>query len=154
MESIFVLVIFFILITGGMIYYFNARKDTIREEQEKVRELDAIGVMQRLVSLNELRCSFGNFKSEVCFDKVKLDNFKGLTERSENKEYYFDLLGFSNVSIEFFETNGVINPTPIKLYNRGTNQYKSLSYFFTPIIVHDPINDENYYGILNISAYK
>ena len=76
METMAVLVIFFILAGIGFIFYINIMKGSIEAEKEEIRQLQAIEIAQRTVFLPELQCSEGeDIVKSGCIDVEMLEAF-------------------------------------------------------------------------------
>ena len=153
-ETIAVLLIFFVLIAFGLIFYVRVYSGSIEETGEEYFELKAIQTAQLVSFLPELQCTSPtsmNIVDDNCFDLLKV---KALSEiiKDDSKlrnEYYYDLFGSSKISIE------QIYPSEMKwdVYDKSSNK-KSKSSIKIPISLYNASSNRNNFGILNIDVYK
>ena len=153
-ETIAVLLIFFVLIAFGLIFYVRVYSGSIEETGEEYFELKAIQTAQLVSFLPELQCTSPtsmNIVDDNCFDLLKV---KALTEiiKDDQKlrnEYYYDIFGSSKISIE------QIYPSEMKweVYDKASNK-KSMSSIKIPISLYNASSKKNNFGVLNIDIYK
>lgn len=153
-ETIAVLLIFFVLIGLGLIFYVQVYSGSIEKTGEEYFELKAIQTAQLVSFLPELQCTSPtamNIVEDNCFDLLKVN---ALTEIIENdpklrNEYYYDLFGSSKISIE------QIYPSEMnwEIYNKSSNK-KSKSSIKIPILLYNATSNRNNFGVLNIDVYK
>lgn len=154
-ETIAVLLIFFVLIGFGLIFYVRVYSGSIQETGEEYFELKAIQTAQLVSFLPELQCTSPtsmNIVDDNCFDLLKV---KALSEIIKDNpklrnEYYYDLFGSSNISIE------QIYPSEMKwdVYDKSPANKKSMSSIKIPISLYNAISRKNNFGVLNIDIYK
>ena len=98
-ETIAILMIFFILIFFGMIFYIQYQKAAVKEQAKEMFVKQAIQITTKTLFLPELICSEGEAEAEDhCFDILKLNTVGSLT--SENlEEYYYDVFGNSKITV-------------------------------------------------------
>ncbi len=90
-ETIIVLFIAVIIIVFGIIFYFQYYTKHISNIGGKFTEERYNVLLASISSMPELKCSFlGN--EEQCIDVLKVMAF--------NEDNYFDILGYSNITIE------------------------------------------------------
>ena len=99
METIAVLAVFFILIILFYTFYSNTAVD-IDEEKDRTRQFEAVKVMQQVYSLVEVQCSERGVVKDGCIDLLKANAASEIMQNAENKEFYFDKLGFSRITIK------------------------------------------------------
>lgn len=145
-ETIAVLFVFFILILVGFIFYIKIIKGNIDSEKEESSQLKSIGVAQRAMFLPELQCSEDNIVVSNCIDILKLVYAKNIM--SQNEVYYYDILGFSNVTVL------QIYPAEARweLYSRREETFKSEFITNVPISLYDPATRNSGFGILTIKT--
>lgn len=145
-ETIAVLFVFFILILVGFIFYVKIIKGNIDSEKEESSQLMSIGIAQRVMFLPELQCSEDNIIVSNCIDALKLVHAKNIM--NQNEVYYYDILGFSNVTI--FQ----IYPTEARwdLYSKRTESFKSAFVTNVPITLYNPVTRDSGFGILTIKT--
>ena len=146
-ETIAILLVFFFLIVIGLIFYVNVIKAKAVVAKEENSQLEAISVLKKTISLPELQCSRQDIVSSYCIDLLKLEAASALMP--QNQEHYFDILGFSTVSVrEVYPISR--NYT---LYRSSLEKYTSKSSTNTPISLLDPISGTSAFGIITIDTY-
>ena len=136
-ESIAVLVIFFILIMFGFIFYTRIQKTSFETELQEKSTLKAIDLSEKIFFLPEIQCSRNNIPQQGCIDKLKLSAATKLI--AQNKATYIDIFGNSYLHIEQVypieaswilydqqkqEDSGKISTQfPVSLYDAGTDTY-------------------------------
>ena len=150
METIVVLAVFFILITIFYAFYSNTAVDTGREK-DKIRQLEAVKIMQQVSSLVELQCSERGIARENCIDLSKIEAVSEIMQKEENKEPYFDKFGFSKITITeiYPETRNlaVIYDNSIEGYS-----YKDMSDI--PVSLFDPFKNRHYFGAVRVEMFQ
>ncbi len=109
-ETISVLFIFFILVLFGLIFYFKFQDVSFAQKETERAAFNAIDLTLVTLFLPELQCSNGLAEADDnCIDVIKL---RALTELMDDSvlnyrnEYYFNLFGFSRISVtEVFPNN-------------------------------------------------
>src|SRR3989344_3891005 len=97
-ETIMVLVIFFMLVVIGFIFFTRVIKGNIEVEREEARQLKAVEIAQRASFLPEVQCSEENIIVDNCIDILKLGAAASII--TANEIFYFDRLQFSKIIIE------------------------------------------------------
>ena len=147
METIAVLFIFFILIAFGFIFYANALKGGIEVTKREHSELKAVELANKVSSLPELQCSEDNIVEENCIDWLKLDKASSLIQ--ENRFFYFDLLGYSNITIEEIFPGG----SYYEVYSNVPEEYSGRLPTYIPILLKKPIAGGKGFGIMTVVLY-
>jgi len=147
METIAVLFIFFILIAFGFIFYANALKGGIAVTKQEHSELKSIELASKVSSLPELQCSENNLIEENCVDWLKLDKASSLIR--SNRIFYFDILGYSNITIEeIFPGDRTYT-----VYANVPKDYGDRLPTFLPILLKKPIEGGYGFGIMSVVLY-
>ncbi len=143
METIAILLIFFVIIVIGFIFFIRMASYGQGEKITKAQELESIRVSQAISFLPELQCSSKNIIKDNCFDKYKLNAFAGST----NDEIYYPLFYYSNITVEETYPN---NNTWV-LYERVRNG----TYYttFIPILLYNATDRTYSFGSLNVKYY-
>ena len=150
METMAVLVIFFILAGIGFIFYINIMKGSIEAEKEEIRQLQAIEIAQRTVFLPELQCSEGeDIVKSGCIDVEMLEAFLGSGIPTANQVYYHNRLGFSEITIN------QIYPTVYQwhLYNKPLAEFSDKIVTNLPVSLKFPKENKYSFGIVEVSVY-
>jgi len=144
METIAILLIFFVLVVIGFVFFMRTASYGHEQEITKNQELESIRVSQTVSSLPELQCSSKNIIEENCFDELKLDAFKDL----ENKEQmYYPFFYNSKIIVRDYSEES----TSWILYDKTTegSSYKTIM----PILIKNPQNRNYAFGILDVTYY-
>lgn len=153
-ETIAVLLIFFVLIGFGLIFYGRIQGATIQETAEGNFELKAIQTAQLVSFLPELQCSSNNFIVDDCFDILKVEALSEIINDPQyqnlKNEYYFDIFGFSSITIE--QAYPTVDSWSI--YKRTTEDTKAKSSINIPVSLYDPISKAYNFGILTVDVYR
>ncbi len=158
-EIVAVLVVFFVITIIGFVVYFNVLRGEVEDQTEEFRDIGSIGVVQNFLALPELQCSENNVVKENCVDMVKLkisSNCGKLWCEEEIKKDsagYFDLFGFSKIVVKQVYPSPdewVVYDNPI--YQPSTAEAPGLK-TNVPIILFDPIDKRNNFGVLEVTSY-
>ncbi|MBS3102043.1 hypothetical protein J4458_01185 [Candidatus Woesearchaeota archaeon] len=146
-ETIAVLLVFFILVLIGLIFYTRIIKGNIETEKEESRQLKAIEIAQRVSFLPELQCSEENIVTDNCIDIMKLDAASGIIRR--NEIFYYDMLLFSNITLK------EIYPEERQwdLYDRSLGNFTSKLSTNVPIALFNPITKKYSFGVMEVSTF-
>ncbi len=151
-ETIAVLLIFFVLIGFGLIFYGRIQAGSFQEKQEENFELKAIQTAQLVSFLPELQCSSNNIIVDDCFDILKVEALSEFIEQNPNirNEYYYDLFGFSSISIE------QVYPSVVSwsIYERTTERTKAKSSIMIPVSLYNASSRAYNFGILTVAVYR
>ena len=151
-ETIAILVIFFILLMFGFMFYARVQKSSFALEREQTFVLQAVKVSQAIFFLPEVQCSRGrNIPESDCIDLLKL------TAASEiilaNNADYFNLLGYSNIYVEKIYPLDSGENTFI-LYDFPKNQDNGKISTQFPISLKNPITNKYYFAVLYVDIYR
>jgi len=151
-ESIAVLMIFFILVVVGIIFWSRYSQVQLAGQQETSLQSTAISLSQTVTFLSELQCSTLQVIQFSCFDLYKIQAMKYylMDNPDVNRtNYYFDVFGFSNITVYS------IYPT-----ERSWNVYdftggNITGYISTqvPVSILDPINNVFSFGYIDVRVY-
>lgn len=155
-ETIAVLLIFFVLVGFGLIFYANVMRGSVEDTAEEQFELKAIQTAQLVSFLPEIQCTSptsSNIVVDDCFDTLKLEALADILNDPSNQriknEYYFDSLGYSKVYIE------QVYPSISEwiIYERTKTNTRSNSSVRVPVSLYDTITNSYNFGILNVEVY-
>ncbi len=150
-ETIAVLVIFFILLVTGFIFYVRVIKGNIAIEIEESRQLKAIEIAQRASFLPEIQCSEENIVTDNCIDIYKLNAAAGIISDPNNKIFYYDRLQFSNITIEEIypgTQTWTLYDNPL-----GEGEYTSKISTNIPIALFDPTEKKYSFGVMKVNTF-
>src|SRR3989338_5752543 len=95
-ETIIVLIIFFILLAGGMVFYAKIQLFTGKQDLQEAQELDAIAVEQRIRHLAEIPCTID---ATVVFDCYDLSKIEALQATIADNSLYYSSIVFKNSKV-------------------------------------------------------
>jgi len=146
-ETVAVLFVFFILIIIGFIFYVKVIKSNLEVEKDEISQIRSISIAQRVMFLPELQCS-DDIVKEVsdCIDRLKIHAAQDIMK--ENEIYYYDLFGFSEVTI------AQIYPENKKwaVYSRKTEDFKNKFVTNVPVSIYHPMTRKYGFGVLTIET--
>ncbi|MEA3430696.1 MAG: hypothetical protein U9R08_05465 [Nanoarchaeota archaeon] len=159
-ENIGILVIFFILLVVGMVFYARVQSAGVKFEAIEKRGQDALIISQRIVNLPEIQCS-EPVESEAgrqdCIDLYRLmsfsDDFKFKAEIGDEvfNSYYFDIFTYSNVTLrEIYPPSG----REWELYSNKPAQISSRIPTPVPVLLFDEVQDKYSFGMLIVEVYS
>lgn len=149
MENIGVLVIFFVLVIIGMIFYFTYQAGGIEEKVSEYKTRNALELASKIALLPELQCREDNVLQDHCYDMLRVASSKILFASESSTDYYFSLFGYSTIRIRSIYPN----QWGAEIYNKVRPQFTNNDTFVIPVIVYDPASDVHNYGILDVSVY-
>jgi hypothetical protein len=147
-ETIAVLVIFFVILIIGLVYYNGTQKREIREMQDEDRVLRAIEIMKITTYLPELQCSMDNVLTANCIDLAKLENFMYVSD--QERLYYTSIFGFGKISVReiYPEEKEYI------LYFNNKSSTRDIISSPVPILIYDSISRKYYAGVMLVELYQ
>lgn len=151
-ETFGIIILVYILIVAGMVWYNKVATNNIAEMQEQDNKDKAFEKYYYIVNSDLLHKSeLGDVDEE--FDLTSLKIFSEYSSQSENKEYIRRQIGESTVLVEIVDKdfNSIEN---ITLYNKTPKEILGGEGFKTLIPVVDPINDVTHIGKLTVIVYS
>ena len=150
METIVVLAVFFILIVIFYAFYSNTAVGADKEKG-KIRQLEAVKIMQQVSSLVELQCSERGIIKDGCIDLLKVDAASEIMQSAENKEPYFDKFGFSRITMN--QIYPEIKDIAV-IYDNSLQDYSYKDVSNIPVSLFDPIKNEYYFGAIHLEIFS
>jgi hypothetical protein len=147
-ETIAILVIFFILLMFGFIFYTRIQKGTFEAEQEEVTVLKSVETSQKISFLPEIQCSRDNIEEKDCIDLLKLE--KAGEVITLNIADYFNIFGYSNTYVK--EIYPEENEYLLYDFPRKENRGKISTQF--PVSLYNPQTDTYAFGVLFVDIYR
>ncbi len=156
LETVAVIIVFFVLLTFGFVFYAKMQEGAISDEARELRETKALKTAKTALALPELQCSKTQ-AIENCFDKLKIAAFKDYAKGTAiGNRYYYDMFRESTISIEQVypeQTQEEKNVEVPIIYSRpkpgGTKQS-----IWLPVTILDPVKDTAGFGILVVDVYE
>jgi hypothetical protein len=96
-ETIATLLVFFVLLVFGLIFYSSYTKQSADEAKSVQDDLAAIALTQKVSHLPELKCTKGDISIENCIDMLKLEAFMDVIDNKY--DYYFSIFSYSYIEI-------------------------------------------------------
>lgn len=149
-ETVAVLFVFFILIAIGFIFYAKVIKSNIESEKEELSQLQSVSIAQKIMFMPELQCS-QDIVTEIsnCIDKLKLESADDIIK--SNELYYFDLLGYSDITIsQIYPSDSEYSN--INIYSRKIEDFTNKFVTNVPVSLYKPIDKTYSFGILTIET--
>ncbi len=158
-ESIAVLVVFFIIIVMGFVFYFRVNQTTSTIKETESLELRSVQVAQKFSFLPETECSDDNVRREDCIDLRKLNKASELM--ITNSLDYYDAFGFAEVTIQQVfprtDTNndGIIDDEDGKwlLYNNTPPDWTDKLSTIIPTALREARSRDTYFGLVIVDVY-
>ena len=150
LETISVLAVFFILIIIFYAFYSSTFVD-IDEERGRIRQLEAVKIIQQASSLVEVQCSERGFSKDNCVDLLKVEAASEIMQNAENKEFYFDKFGFSRITIK--QIYPEIKDIAV-IYDNSIEDYSYKDVSNIPVSLFDPIKNEYYFGVIALGIFS
>lgn len=146
METIAIMLIFFILLVLGFVFYLKIASYGQVGKVAKVQELESIRVSQMISFFPELQCSNKNIIDENCFDKYKVMSFAVLDNQTKDSVYY-PFFYYSTIQVTQIYPNG----SSWVLYNktRNSTSYRTI----VPVNLLDPLTKTKSFGIMTVQSY-
>jgi cbb3-type cytochrome oxidase subunit 3 len=151
METISVLLIFFVIVFLGLVFYINFNERQAKKMAEEAEELKRTQVVQIASSLPELQCAEKNILKSACIDLFKLEAF---ASGDIDKDYYFDYFFYSNITVmKIFPPAQPGQEKEWQIYFRNLTITKNKMTTYLPILISDPIKDQRYFGAIVVEVY-
>ncbi len=147
-ETIAILLIFFLFVSFGLIFYTKVMEGGIDRKNMERLELEAIQISQRTSFMAELQCSADNVRKDNCIDLLKLSPASQIIK--DNPFVYHDAFGFSEIMIyEIFPAD-----RQWVLYNRTPDIWFNRISTFIPIALMNSTEKSFYFGLMGVNVYQ
>jgi hypothetical protein len=157
-ETIGVLVVFFVLVLMGFIFYAQYQKGAIRQEQTERHAKTSVATSLKVFYMSELRCSNENIAIPACIDLQKFNILEQqIRETDESYNFYSIIFGKADIYI-----NNLIDNEIIILYNGTPSRPAAMTPIRFPISIYDAtatgtcgaVSGTCKFGVLNIDVYE
>jgi len=147
-ESIATMFVFFILLTFGFMFYSRMRQASFYSKLGELRQLKIVELAEKVKNLPELGCSSNAILQHDCFDLIKVEKLPDMV--TANPDYYYDLIGYGNVSVEeiYPETR------TYQIYERQKKGQNVSRAVFMPIALYDAPSKLTHFGVLVVKSYE
>ena len=152
-ETIAILIIFFILVMFGLIFFSQVQRTTFDQRSATAAGERAISVSLRAAFLPELVCTKGdNVEVRDCIDLTKLDAAADVIE--QNSDYYFDIFQYSTVRVEqYYPASQSWTLYSRTRDGRPADENTPKASTPVPMSLFDPFTREYSFGVLIIDVY-
>ncbi len=157
METVMILVIFFIIVVLGFMFYSRMQESTMKELRRERFEEEAIAISQNILYLPELACTEKNVMVDICFDIHKLEAFSEIVV-PENRQaflFYQKDLGESRITVKKIFPPGQEDKWVI--YDNPPVNAEEISSINTsiPVSLKNPVKRYNQYsvGVLTVEVF-
>ncbi|MBI2142004.1 hypothetical protein HYU15_00765 [Candidatus Woesearchaeota archaeon] len=149
LETVAVIIVFFVLLTFGFVFYARMQQGAISDEARELRETKALKTAKTALSLPELQCSKTQ-AIENCLDKLKIEAFRDYaSDTAIRNRHYYDLFKESTIAIEQVYPE----QTREEIYSRPRPGRTKQS-IWLPVTMLDPVKDTTSFGILVVDVYE
>lgn len=154
-ENVIIIFIFFILLIFAIVFFTKIQG----AKTKQAIDIDITGrglqIAQKVSFLPEVQCTKDN--AEIfsgCYDEYSIKALDAISGTKEHREYYYDVFGFSTVSVKkIFPVKEGDNP-PLVLYNNTKGNYTSIIVSNIPISLCDFLNEKKCsFGVLKVEVY-
>lgn len=153
-ESVAVLMVFFVLVVVGIVFWSRYSTVQMKAQQETDVLSRAIKVSQTVTFLSELQCSTLEVIKFSCFDFYKIQAMQSLLmdpnyANANRSNYYFNIFGFSNITVY------TIYPKTesFNIYDFPGGNITGFISTQVPVSVLDPINNKFSFGYVDVAVY-
>jgi len=148
-ETIAVLIVFFMLLFFGLIFFSNMERKEIIDKVNEMEEQESIDLAQTIQFLPELKCTTEDITKTLCIDALKLNAFKNMS--SGKKAYYQPIFGSTRLEVaEIYP-----NPTNFtQIYEGPTSSEYFMTFIPISLFQPNPYPGQYKIGILKIISYS
>ena len=153
-ENVIIIFIFFILLIFAVVFFMKIQG---AKTKQKI-DIDVTGrglqIAQKVAFLPEVQCTKDN--AEIfsgCYDEFSIRALDAISGSKEHKEYYYEVFGFSTVSVKkIFPAEE--NQKNLVLYNNTKGNYTSIIVSNVPISLCNFLVDKKCsFGVLKVEVY-
>ncbi|MBI2133204.1 hypothetical protein HYU11_00830 [Candidatus Woesearchaeota archaeon] len=142
LETIAVILIFFMLVAFGFVFYANMQKSNTETKYMEEKNAKAIKIAKSALNLPELQCNGKTY----CFDESKITAF---SSGSVPKNQYFEVFRYSEITLEkIYPSKG-----KVQVYSRKNPATTSKQSIWVPVALNDPLTGTSF-AILTVDAYE
>lgn len=158
-EAIGVIMIVYIVLVVGFVWYNNSNSKAIAEEMAKQQKEKAFEKYDYVLKLNLIHKSeLGYIDQE--FDKTSLEAMANYTLSKDGKEFFRQKLGTSKIEFQLYDIDlnsisniTVYNNTPKDEFGGNDVEYK-ISPYRTLVPVYDGVDKTSYLGVLEVLDFQ
>ncbi len=159
-ESIFVLLIFFILLCIGLIFYAKVQSHISQQDAKEYNAKRAIDMALSVKFMPELQCTIQATEQFDCIDLLKLKAFAEMVN-DPNKEsyrrYYATVYPNAKISVkQVYAPSGELLTDNLVLFDNtytSEGEAKGVDIISLPVTIYDPVTDSNTMGFIVLESY-
>lgn len=153
-ENIAIMIVFFILLAMGLLFYGAWQRGTIKESIQEQFTKEAIKIALTVSYLPEVICSQDNYVVENCFDEYKVFSLSRLIEADDESFLNYEALFHdSRITIKkIFPSREIII-----LYDKSPAEFVEIVPTYIPITLKDPrerLDQGNSIAILKVEVFR
>jgi len=152
LENAFVLIVVFIILIIAILFIAIIQKSDQAVKNREYKELDAAKKSQLLAFLPELQCSHNNNLEPDCFDQLKIQAFS--SNIALYGIYYKSLLGNIRITVKRYDISTDTWQETWTIYDYPRQVNNGIREFRYPVLLADPVDKSNYFGILYLGVYQ
>jgi predicted PurR-regulated permease PerM len=147
-ETIAVLLVFFIILFFGIMFYSRMQSSEIKETVQEIEEKSSTDIAQKIQFLPELKCTSSDVTRSLCIDNLKAKSFSNISK--DNTAYYQSIFG--STKIEYAQVYPGLTNYTILYEGPSSSQYITT---LMPISLFNPLPYPGRYtiGLLRIRYY-
>ena len=139
-ESVAIVIILMILIVMGLVFYFQFQKGSMGKQVSDTFYKKSVSVAQSITNMPELVCSVKGEIIKNCIDEEKMFAFRDLLNDEdvddEFKDYYFDIFGFSRITIvQVFPVVSGAGRYSKPIYDRSLDDFTEAPEYQIPVLI-------------------
>ncbi len=159
MENALIIMVIFIILVIAFLFVVSFQRQEQKDKEKEFQMLELVKKTQILNFLPEMQCSEDNIFVPNCYDILKIEAFTNLV--SEDKFFYDELLGNIKISVRRYEPSPDCdcpnNERWLKtwlIYDNPKPENRGFIPFYVPVLLKDPVNDDNYFGVIYLEVYE
>jgi len=148
-ENIAVLLVFFILVGIGLIFYWSFFRESAERESFEQFDIKTVEIQQKVFFLPELQCSENNIPRDGCVDKYKAQALSEFIENNPGeKVFYYNIFGFSSIRVYDIDYDYDVVVYNNSIENATTSMTK------LPVLLYNPNNSTYDFGVMEVQVFK
>lgn len=154
-ENIIILFIFFVLLIFAAVFFTRIQSSKTEQKIEADVTGRGLQIAQRVSFLPEVQCTKEN--AEIfpgCYDEFSMAALNITAKERENREYYYNLFGFSVISVRKIFPISIPPAEPYIIYNNTKEKYTSITAANVPIALCSFISSESRKGDCSFAVLK
>lgn len=154
-ESVAVLIIFFILIGLGLIFYTGVQKTSTKQVYAERVEQEAVKMAMRVSYLPEALCSRRKIIEDDCFDVYKLESITHWINADEKMFLYYQ----GDFKESVITVRQIFPPgKTFMIYSNPPDPERLKEYYIVPTYIpvslkNSSMKNENSLGLLNVTMF-